>query len=356
MTNTFDEVKFKCGKSMKNRLMLAPLTNLQSHPDGTLSDEEFHWLTMRAKGGFGSTMTAAAHVQAIGQGFPGQLGIFSDAHIPGLTKLASAINEHGSVSIVQLHHAGMRSEKSVVTHPVSCSDDAETGARALSTEEVEQLTEDFITGAERAQKAGFDGVELHGAHNYIICQFLSAEYNHRDDRYGGSLENRWRLLFDIVRGIRSRCGPEFLLGVRLTPERNGIILDEAVRTAQALFDDGSIDFLDMSLWNVFKEPYEEKYQGRPLMSYFTELKRGDIKLGVAGKVYSAADVDHCLENGVDFVLLGRAGILHHDFPVLMDADRSFRMADTPVTREHLRNEGLSDVFIDYMGNWKGFVG
>ena len=88
--------------------MLAPLTNLQSHADGTLSDDELRWLSMRAEGGYGLTMTCAAHVHARGQGFPGQLGCFSEAHIEGLTRLADAIRGHGSVSSLQLHHAGMR--------------------------------------------------------------------------------------------------------------------------------------------------------------------------------------------------------------------------------------------------------
>ena len=85
----FDPLPLTHGPAMKNRFMLAPLTNTQSHPDGVLSDEEFHWLTMRAKGGFGLTMTCAAHVQAVGQGFPGQLGVFGDQHLEGLSRLAA---------------------------------------------------------------------------------------------------------------------------------------------------------------------------------------------------------------------------------------------------------------------------
>jgi len=104
------------------------LTNLQSHPDGTLSDDEYHWLTQRAVGGFGATMTCAAHIQAIGQGFPGQLGAFSDDHLPGLTRLAAGIKAEGSLAIVQLHHAGMRSPKDLIGEaPVCPSDNAEFG-------------------------------------------------------------------------------------------------------------------------------------------------------------------------------------------------------------------------------------
>ncbi len=105
----FEPLSFAHGPAMKNRFMLAPLTNSQSHPDGRLSDAEFHWLTMRATGGFGLTMTCAAHVQRVGQGFPGQLGIFSDDHLEGLARLAAAIKLQNSLAVVQLHHAGMRS-------------------------------------------------------------------------------------------------------------------------------------------------------------------------------------------------------------------------------------------------------
>lgn len=356
MINLFEPMSFKCGKAMDNRFMLAPLTNSQSHEDGTLSGDEHHWLTMRAQGGFGATMTAAAHVQKVGQGFPGQLGIFSDDHLEGLTKLAGAINKEGSLSIVQLHHAGMRSPKELIGGAPRCpSDNEETGATALSTEEVEQLTEDFIVGAERAERAGFDGVELHGAHGYILCQFLSPTINLRDDKYGGSFENRCRILFDIIEGIRARCQPGFNLGVRLSPERFDVRLAEIIELAQKLMKDGDVDYLDMSLWDSFKEPEEEEFKGRSLMSYFTELDRGDVRLGVAGKVRTPAEARRCLDLGCDFVLLGRAAILHHDFPNKTKADADFVPARNPVTADYLRGEGLGEAFIVYMSGWKGFV-
>lgn len=350
-------VEFFRGKSMKNPIGLAPLTNLQSHADGSLSEEEFHWLTMRAKGGFGLTMTAACHVQACGQGFAGQLGIYSDIHIPGLRRLAKAIQKEGSLAIVQLHHAGIRSPADIIGQaPVGSSSDSERGARGLSLEEVVQLREDFITAAERAQQAGFDGIELHGAHNYIICQFLSSEYNRRTDTYGGSLENRMRLLLEIIAGIRQRCGENFLIGVRLSPEKFGIPITEAIATAQRLFDEEVIDFLDLSLRDSFKEPDDEKYQGRLLMSWFTELNRGRVRLGAAGSIRSAKDVAFCLQNGLDFVLIGKAGILHHNFPLLLQTEADFTATPLPVSRDYLSKEGLSDPFINYLANsWQGFV-
>ncbi len=356
MTDLFTPLSLQHGPAMKNRFMLAPLTNTQSHPDGTLSDDEFAWLTYRAEGGFGLTMTCAAHVQAIGQGFPGQLGVFGDQHLPGLTRLAAAIKAQGSVAALQLHHAGNRSPKELIGEaPVCPSDDPETGARALTLAEVEQLRDDFIAAAVRSEKAGFDGVEIHGAHGYVLCQFLSPTLNRREDRYGGSLENRARLIFEIIDGIRAQCGPNFQLGLRLSPERFGLELAEIVEVARQVLSQGKIDYLDMSLWDVAKEPVEEAFQGRSLMSYFTELDRGQVRLGVAGKIMTGQVARQCLENGADYVLIGRAAILHHDFPQRVAADPDFASTALPVTRQHLRNERLGPAFVEYMNGWKGFV-
>lgn len=351
-----DPMTFPRGPAMKNRFMLAPLTNSQSHEDGVLSDEEEHWLTMRAKGGFGLTMTCAAHVQAVGKGFPGQLGVFGDEHIEGLTRLAKGIAVQDSVSIVQLHHAGMRSPAELIGEAPHCpSADAETGARALDHAEVLRLVDDFVAAAVRSEQAGFDGVEIHGAHGYVVAQFLSPEINRRTDEFGGSLENRSRLLFAVVDGIRKQCGRDFLLGVRLSPERFGLRLGEMIAVAERLLTDQEIDFLDMSLWDVFKESEEEEFRGRTLMSYFTELERGAVRLGVAGKIRTPENAERTLAAGADWVMLGRAAIVHHDFPNRYAADSRFVPAENPVTREYLAGEGLSEAFIDYMAGWKGFV-
>jgi 2,4-dienoyl-CoA reductase-like NADH-dependent reductase (Old Yellow Enzyme family) len=356
MTDLFDPLALTRGPTWRNRFMLAPLTNLQSHPDGRLSDDEFHWLTYRAEGGFGLVMTCAAHVQRIGQGFPGQLGVFSDDHLPGLTRLAAAIRRDGAVSSVQLHHAGIRSPKELTGEaPVGPSDHAETGARALTTAEVEALREDFIAAAVRAQTAGFDGVELHGAHGYILCAFLSPETNQRTDRYGGSLDNRARLLMEIIAGVRARTRPDFQLGVRLSPERFGLVFADQRELAARLLAGGDLDYLDMSLWDVFKAPMEAEFASAPLIDWFADLPRGATRLGAAGKLMSGADCRRVLEHGFDFPILGRAAILRHDFPLRVKADPEFRADALPVTRAHLRAERLGPAFLDYMASWKGFV-
>jgi len=356
MAGLFEPLELACGATLKNRFMLAPLTNLQSHADGRLSEEELRWLAMRARGGFGLTMTCASHVQAVGQGFAGQLGVFGDQHLEGLARLAAAVKAEGSVAMMQLHHAGMRSPAALTgATPVSPSDHAETGARALTAAEVEQLVEDFVAAASRAERAGFDGAEIHGAHGYVVSQFLSPEINRRTDRYGGSPENRARLLFEIVAGVRSRCRPGFILGVRLSPERFGLRLDEIREVARRLLSEGGIDLLDLSLWDVRKEPEDPAFKGRSLLSYFTDLDRGRTRIGIAGKVMGGADARYCLEAGADLAIVGRGAILHHDFPLRVQADAGFHAVPLPVSAEHLRAEGLGPAFVDYMRTWKGFV-
>ena len=354
--DVFGPVTFPHGPAMPNRLMLAPLTNQQSHADGTLSDDEHRWLTRRALGGFGRTMTCAASVQAVGVGFTGQLGIHDDAHVAGLTRLACDIKMAGSVAIVQLHHAGNRSPREITgTDPVCPSDDAETGARAMTNDEVHEMIGAFVASACRARDAGFDGVELHGAHGYLLCQFLSAELNRRTDEFGGSLENRARPLFAIIDGIRRECGTDFHVGVRLSPERFGMKIDEIREVYSRLVAGGAVDMIDMSLWDCAKNAIEEGWTDRRLIDIFAGIDRGAVRLAVAGKLYTAAAVRGALAAGADIAVVGRAAITNHDFPRLMRDDPNFAMRQLPVPAQTLRDEGLSDTFIGYMRNWKGFV-
>lgn len=351
MTQPTDPLKFRSGATLKNRFVLSPLTNLQSHPDGVLSDDEYRWLTMRAIGGFGLTMTCAASVQEEGVGFPGQLGVHDDKHLPGLTRLAAKINEEGSHSVVQLHHGGLRSVK----NPKAPSADEKLKAEAMSLAEVQRSRDKFIEAAQRAERAGFQGVELHGAHGYLICSFLSPELNRRDDAYGGDPERRARFLFELIDGIRAATRPSFSLGVRLSPERWGIQTLEIRDVAQRLMREAKTDYIDMSLWDVKKEPQDEKLQGRTLASYFTELDRGDTRLGAAGKIMSAQDARDVIDAGFDFPILGRAAILHHDFPKKAAADPNFQSIATPVSERYLAQEGLGPAFVKYMRTWAGFV-
>jgi 2,4-dienoyl-CoA reductase-like NADH-dependent reductase (Old Yellow Enzyme family) len=347
-------LSFRRGPAMPNRMVLAPLTNLQSHDDGTISDDEFAWLMKRADGGFGMVMTCAASTHALGKGFPRQLGIHDDGHIPGLARLATALRQAGALSSVQLQHSGGRAPPELIPgQPVGAIDDAKRGVRALSTGEVEQAIEDVILAGLRAERAGFDGVEVHGAHGYLLCQFLDT-HNVRADRYGGSADNRARMILEVIAGLRARTRPDFQIGVRLSPERYGMDLGEIRALSARLLREGQIDYLDISCWDTFKQPEDPAWHGRALMDWFTDLDRHGTRLGVAGKLTTAHNARQCLTQGADFVLIGRGAILHHDFARRVE-DADFASAALPISRTHLAAEGLGRDFIDYMATWPGFV-
>jgi 2,4-dienoyl-CoA reductase-like NADH-dependent reductase (Old Yellow Enzyme family) len=220
---------------------------------------------------------------------------------------------------------------------------------------VEQLRDDFIAAALRSQAAGFDGVQVHGAHGYILAQFLSSDFNRRQDRYGGSLENRARLLVEMIDGVRAACRSDFQIGVRLSPERYGQKLAEVRDVAAELLRREVIDYLDLSLWDVTKSPEDQSFGQGSLLSHFTTLARGQVRLGAAGKVMSAQAALGVIRAGCDFVSIGRAAILRHDFPQRVSRDSSYDSPPLPIQVEHLLAEGLSPPFIDYMRTWPGFL-
>jgi 2,4-dienoyl-CoA reductase-like NADH-dependent reductase (Old Yellow Enzyme family) len=189
-----------------------------------------------------------------------------------------------------------------------------------------------------------------------LCQFLSPETNRRTDAYGGSLENRARPIFDILDGIRSRCRSDFNVSIRLSPERFGLKTSEIVTVYEWLVASKTVDFIDMSMWDVRKEATDEDVAGRTLMEIFSSIERGSTRLAAAGKIYSADDARWVLDQGADMAVIGRGAILHHDFPKQVRATPDFVVRPLPASRDVLRAEGLSDTFIGYMGNWPGFVG
>ena len=348
----------RTGIAVANRCLLAAMTNKQSHEDGSLSDEEIHWLTMRAKGGFGIVTTAAANVTETGRGWDGEMGVWGDHQLPGLTKMAEGLRAHGALSLVQIFHGGMRAPQSINgVQPVSASVNTEAGmdgsTRALSALEVEDMVEAFADAAVRCEQAGFDGVELHGAHSYLICQFLGTETNRRQDEWGGSYEARKRFLWAIIEAVRARTSPNFLVFVRISPliEKMGIHLEESLQLAQDLVK-ADVDGLHISCWDVFQEV--DDADERLMTKRFADVLPDDFPLISTGGVWSAKDAQFVMDEGAHFVGVGRVAIGHSDWARHI-GDVDYDPQRAPFTAEHLSKEGLSPVFIDYMRRWKNFV-
>lgn len=206
-------------------------------------------------------MTCAANIHPHGKAFPGQMGIYNDKHLDGLKRVADAIRKNGALSSVQLHHGGVRASRQLSGALVGPSDVPEIGARGLSLQEVENLR-NFIAAAKRTDTAGFDGVEVHAAFGWIFMQFLLPLFNQRTDQYGGSLENRSRLLFEVIDGIRSECRPDFQIGLRISMERYGMRLAEVREVAARALKESQIDYLDLAVWDYRKRSSEPDSKAR----------------------------------------------------------------------------------------------
>jgi len=342
-----------------NRVWLAPLTNQQSHADGTLSDDELAFLARRADGGFGLVETCAAHVAQDGKAWPGELGVHEDAMLPGLRLLAARLHEGGALASVQLFHGGLRAVSAVSGVPTwAPSAYAEPGgaaARAATEDDLARVIEQFAAAARRCEEAGFDAVELHGAHGYLLSQFLSTVYNRREDRWGGPLENRARLIRAVTRAVRS-AAPSLVLAVRLSPEdfgnAKGLDLDESVEVARWLAEDG-MEVLHLSLWRS-----SERTRKRPELhptTLFREALGSRVKIVVAGQIWTREEGEAQLALGADAIALGRAAIANPEWPRIVHGRSALELRRPPLTEAELRAAALSDTFVRYMRNWKGFV-
>ena len=357
----FSPISFRCGAVAPNRLALAPLTNGQSHADGTLSDDERRWLERRAQGGFGLVETCAAHVSPDGKGFDGQLGVWGDHQLPGLTALAAALASHGALGLAQLYHGGVRSPSKLTgQQPWSASsfDEPRPGferPRPATDTDLERVQHDFLAAARRTHAAGFAGVELHAAHGYLFSQFLSRTMNQREDDWGGSLVNRARLLRTVARSVRAACPAPFIVGVRLSLEdfgfAHGLDLDEGLQVAAWMAEDG-LDFVHLSLWDVRRNTTK-----RP-QEHATTLARAalppEVRIIVAGKIWTREDAEAQLERGADIVALGRSAILNPDWPK-QAAARPFEPERGPLTPEQLAALTISRSFVTYLRQFPNMV-
>ncbi|MBE0068915.1 NADH:flavin oxidoreductase, partial [Thermoanaerobacterium thermosaccharolyticum] len=215
--------KGQIGKlTLKNRIVMPAMGTSLASSTGEASDRIIKYYEERAKGGCGLIITEITRVDdETGIGTPNQLSVTNTSKIPRLERLARAVHKYDTKIFLQLHHPGRETYSSILNgkqivapSPIPCKTIGEV-PRELTTKEVEELVKKFVIGAKIAQMAGIDGVELHGAHGYLIGQFLSPLTNKRTDKYGGSFINRMRFITEIILGIRHICGPNFPIITRI---------------------------------------------------------------------------------------------------------------------------------------------
>ncbi|WP_394925492.1 acetoacetate decarboxylase family protein [uncultured Robinsoniella sp.] len=318
---------------MKNRLVMSPMGIGLANLDGTPTDDMIAYYEARAIGGAGLIIPEITRINdGHGAGLMRQLSVTKDRHIAPLSRLADAVHKHGTKIFIQLHHPGRETVSALMGgQPVAAPSAIpckylQQETRALATEEIKQLVQQFINGAVRVQKAGCDGVELHAAHGYLLQQFLSPYTNKREDEYGGSFENRLRIIKEIIAGIKKACGADFPVGVRLSVEeflnQTGVTeeyihLQDGIKIAMAL-EQAGIDFLDAScgLYETGMTCIEPISFAQGWRHDLLAAVKGHVKIPVIGvSAIREPDVaEKFLEEGVeDFVSLGRAWLADEEW-------------------------------------------
>lgn len=259
-----------------NRFARSATHDYMAGEDGTVTDRQVELYRRLAEGEVGLIVSGHAFVQPCGQASPRQIAVHDDRFIPGLARVAAAVHRFPSRIVLQIAHAGRQTKPklcggtpvsaSAVPDPVSKSE-----PRALAPGEIETLIADFVRAARRAREAGFDGVQLHAAHGYLLSSFLSPHTNRRSDDWGGPPGNRARILLEILRGVKAACGRDFPVLVKLNSTDflpGGLTLDEAVDIARLLEREG-IDAIEVSggtaearrgsVWPGLRSEEEEGY-------------------------------------------------------------------------------------------------
>lgn len=344
-----------------NRVMLAALTNTQSHGDGRAGDDEIAWLASRAKGGFGTICTCASHVQRQGQGFAGQLGCFSDELKDGLWRVSQPLSEQGAVSLVQIYHGGIRAHYAPDDMAIVGPSAAKTErrgtpemAKAMTEEQIAQSIEAFAQAAKRAYRSGFSGVEIHGAHGYLLTQFLSQELNQRDDDYGGSAAARGRFIMEVFAAVKAAIARTCVVAVRLSPEGYGQDPDEVLAVARELGEQGA-DIIHISLKKYHHSFRSGRYQGQPIVEVYRRELPPKVAVAVAGGIVTAADGKRALALGADFCALGKIAIGNPEWPNLVATGHE-EPALPPYSPAYLHQRQVSPAFVDYLRKFPGFVG
>lgn len=236
---------------LRNRLVMAPMVVQLGSENGAVTQQSIEYYSRRAAGGVGLIIVEATYVAASGRAFPGQLGLDREGALIGQFELVEAVHRKGARIAVQLHHAGSRSGTPELTGGVLLApspvaqEDVGIVPRELTIPEIEGLADSYARAAERAQRAGYDAVEVHGAHGYLVHQFLSPVTNHRTDEYGGSFEKRLRFPQLVVRRVREAVGSRFPVLFRMSAE-GGYGLEEAVEIARAL-ESWGVDAIHVSI-------------------------------------------------------------------------------------------------------------
>ncbi|WP_196805482.1 NADH-dependent flavin oxidoreductase [Methylobacterium sp. 77] len=335
----FEPFELNAGVALRNRVAMAPMTTWASNDDGTVSDAEDAYYRRRVSG-VGLVITGCTHVQANGVGFTGEFAAHDDAFIPSLTRLAVAAKSGGAPAILQIFHAGAKAPPDLVPEVVAASavamkpgaSNAAATPRALTEEEVLGVIRAFGETTRRAILAGFDGVELHGAHAFLIQNFLSPHFNRREDAWGGSPDNRMRFPLAVVEEVRrviaAHADRPFVLGYRISPEepeKDGLRICDTLVLVDRLVEAG-IDYLHASLQDALTTKPLDAPEGATIAKILVEHVGGRIPVIAAGRMRTPYEAARALSEGLSLVAIGQGLVMNPDWVELAESRRQDAIA------------------------------
>ncbi|WP_240697381.1 NADH-dependent flavin oxidoreductase [Sporolactobacillus sp. THM19-2] len=337
----FKPVDLPNGVRLANRLAIAPMTTWSGNRNGTVSDQELDYYKRRASLA-GLFISACIAVSPGGLAFDHQFIAYDDAVLPRLKKMAKVMKSAGSKAVLQIHHGGSEAPKKFVNFNETVSASAvpsfsnpgEVPAE-LSEEEIKTIIKEFGYAARQAIRAGFDGVEIHGANHYLIQQFVSKHFNQRKDKWGGSLENRLRFPFAVLEEVQSvvrkYADDSFIVGYRFSPEEihryHGYDLKDTFQLADGLIKRG-IHYLHVSQQDITTKPYGSPEDSETIVHRLADYIGGRVPLIAVGGIHHPDEAVAGLHDGADLVALGREAI--------MDPDWTQKVKDNQIGQIHDR--------------------
>lgn len=300
--------------SCRNRVIRSAVHSFLGTADGYMTDAEYHMYETLAENGVGTIITGHCCISPLGRANPEQINLFDDVYVPQLAKAAQLLHRTDTRFIVQISHAGPRAIDQadladVVARPLKKNREA----RQLTLDEIRRIEQEFIAAAKRVQCSGADGVQLHAAHSYLLSRFIDPFFNERTDAYGGSVENRFRMTENIIRGIQACCGKDFPILLKINNDTKG---DDAAYEQDLLWilqrcRRLGVELVELSGADFINQPKDGHLY---YLERATRMRRQvDLPMSLVGGVRSLADMETVLAAGLDMVSLGRALIAEPDF-------------------------------------------
>lgn len=329
---------------LRNRIVMAPMTTWSANPDGTISEQELEFYKRRSQN-VGLVITGCTYVTPSGIGFTHEFATYDDRFINSLEKLAAAAKSGGAPAILQIFHAGNKAIPELVPNNDVISASASSvksgdfmkrvvQSREMTENEIQETIRAFGDVTKRAIKAGFDGIELHGAHGFLLQNFFSPLFNQRNDRWGGDLEGRMRFPLAVLQEVKNvvyeYATKPFAIGYRISPEESatgGLRIEDTYKLLDRLISSG-ISYIHTSLVSINDSYPVESPNGPRTIELILNHIAGRVPVIAAGKIRTPSQAQEAISTGLPLVAIGKGLVINPEWVTLAESGRGHEIQTT----------------------------